>query len=94
MKRQTNIMTDNLTQNPVVTDNEIASVVAILRRLQPTELKDRHELIQEGTRLFERTIKTKLFGEDSVVVGISFFKPLNLNQSLYSFFAHPPTHPL
>ena len=49
------------------TKNEIATVVAILRQLQPADLKEHPELIQEGTRLFERTIKTKLFGDDSVV---------------------------
>ena len=86
-------MTEHSTQNPIVTDHEIASVVAILRRLQPTDLKDRHELIQEGTRLFERTIKTKLYGEESVVVGISFFTLAlfhqNLLQTLHSSFTQP-----
>ena len=86
-------MTEHPAQNPVVTEHEIASVVAILRRLQPTDLKDRHELIQEGTRLFERTIKTKLYGEDSVVVGISFFnRPLFLIKTYstsHSSFSQP-----
>lgn len=58
---------DTSTPSPVVTDQEIASAVAILRRLQPTDLKGHDTLMQEGTRLFERTIKTKLFGEESVV---------------------------
>ena len=58
---------DSIHSSPLVMEIEIASAVAVLRRLQPADLKGHHELIQEGTRLFERTIKTKLFGEDSVV---------------------------